>query len=266
VATPSIRATVDGLAVERLGDPGGPTVVIVHGTMDRAGSFRRAARRLPQLDVVLYDRRGYAGSRGAGLATEVSQQVADLLAVVEWTGSRDVCLAGHSLGGLLSLHAAIAAPEVVTCLGAWEPPLPWLDWYVQAVGRKTGGLGRAEDPASAAEHFLRSMIGDRLWERMPSAMREERWAEGEALVADLDLCQHADAAVDFARVTQPVVVGGGEQSSERFRRSSRFLLDELPDAMLVEVAESRHGVHLTHPDEFAAFVAAARARGHRAPR
>src|SRR5215218_2510248 len=110
----SHHEVVDGLAVDRYGDPAGPTVVVVHGTMDRGGSFRRAARRLPDLDVVLYDRRGYARSRGRGLSTELDQQVADLLAVVEWSGSADVCLVGHSLGGLLAMHAALTRPNVIT--------------------------------------------------------------------------------------------------------------------------------------------------------
>ena len=83
---------VDGLAVDRMGDPAGPTIVIVHGTMDRAASFRRAVRKLPDHDVVLFDRRGYARSREAGSSPDIAAQVADLLAVVEWTGADDVCL------------------------------------------------------------------------------------------------------------------------------------------------------------------------------
>jgi pimeloyl-ACP methyl ester carboxylesterase len=193
------------------------------------------------------------------------EQVADLLRIVEWTGAEDVCLVGHSLGGLVALHAALARPTLITCLGIWEAPLPWLDWYANAIDRRAGTLGTIEDPASAAEHFLRSMVGDRLWERMPTAMRDERRSEGVAMVADLEMVRRPDAAVDFAKITQPVVVGGGVESSDRFRRSIRHLFEELPDAVLVEVAESRHGVHLSHPDEFAAFIAAARARGPHPP-
>jgi lipase len=257
----SSHVTVSGLAVDRYGDPDASTVVIVHGTMDRAGSFRRAAKRLPDVDVVLYDRRGYARSRGTGLSTDLDEQVQDLFDIVEWTGADDVCVVGHSLGGLIAMHAALARPALITSLGIWEPPLPWLDWYANAIDRKAGALGTIEDPASAAEHFLRSMVGDRLWERMPGSMQEERRSEGVAMVADLEMVRRPDAAVDFAALTLPVVVGGGVESSERFRNSIRHLFERLPDALLVEVAESRHGVHLSHPAEFAAFVSAAQARG-----
>jgi pimeloyl-ACP methyl ester carboxylesterase len=257
-------ARVDGLAVDRIGDPSGPTVVVVHGTMDRASSFRRAARRAVGLDVVLYDRRGYARSLDAGVARDVPAQVADLLEVVAWSGAQDVCVVGHSLGGLLALHAAVARPDVISCVGAWEPPMAWFDWYTAGVGERAVAIGRLEDPAAAAEHFLRGMVGDTLWERMPQTMRDERRAEGMALLADLELCRLPSAALDFGTVHQPVLVGCGAESAARFRRSADHLMSHLPDAVLVEVAESSHGVHLSHPAEFGAFIAAARAQGRAA--
>jgi pimeloyl-ACP methyl ester carboxylesterase len=36
----------------------GPVVVLVHGSLDRAASFSRVIRRLPDWGVVAYDRRG----------------------------------------------------------------------------------------------------------------------------------------------------------------------------------------------------------------
>jgi pimeloyl-ACP methyl ester carboxylesterase len=131
------------------------------------------------------------------------------------------------------------------------------------VGERAAALGRLEDPAAAAEHFLRGMIGEALWDRMPEAMREERRAEGVALVADLELCRLPSAELDFGTIHQPVLVGCGAESAERFRRSAEHLMSELPDAVMVEVAGSTHGVHLSHPAEFGAFIAAARAQGPR---
>jgi pimeloyl-ACP methyl ester carboxylesterase len=56
--------------------PAGPAVVLVHGAMDRAASFGRVMRRLGDLDVVAYDRRGYAGSLGTGPATTLAEHAA----------------------------------------------------------------------------------------------------------------------------------------------------------------------------------------------
>ena len=69
---------------------GAPTVVLVHGSLDRAESFRRVMRRLPEFGIVAYDRRGYQGSRGAG--------VVDLHAQIDWqVHSSDPAIKGEKV-------------------------------------------------------------------------------------------------------------------------------------------------------------------------
>lgn len=253
------------LATERLGDPHGAPVVVVHGTMDRAAGFRRSARRCSGLDVVIYDRRGYADSRDRGLSPDLAAQVGDLREVVEWLGRSPVTLVGHSFGGLICAHFAIETPSAVRSLGLWEPPMPWLAWYRSAVGERARQLGEQHDGAAAAEAFLRAMVGDRIWDRMPEAMRAERRSEGAALLADLEMCRRPEAQFDPAALTVPTIVGWGTESPERFGRSTALLLEELPNAWGIEVAEASHGVHLSHPQEFAAFMQATAARGEPNP-
>jgi pimeloyl-ACP methyl ester carboxylesterase len=240
------------------------TVVVVHGAMDRSAGFRRTARRLPDLDVVLYDRRGYAGSLHAGTADTIDAQLDDLCRVLEAVrrdvDDRPLVVVGHSLGGLLALHLAAVHPTALQAVGSWEAPLPWLDWYVAETSDRARSVIGAADPADAAEGFMRHMIGDALWERLPKATRAERRAEGPALVIDLELGRTPAAVLDFGRVTVPTVSGCGGQSSPRFRRAASHVMEHAPDGMLVEVADADHGAHLTHPDEFAAFVQAIVAR------
>jgi len=142
----------------------------------------------------------------------------------------------------------------------WECPMPWMEWYAASPEARPIGRAVVAEGPEAAELFLRAMIGDKLWERMPQAMKDERRAEGSALVADLALCRRPEAAVDFDAVTTPVMVGTGSDSATRFKTSAVTLRDSLPNAMMLEVAGSDHGVHLSHPDEFAAFVRATVAR------
>ena len=102
-------------------------VVLVHGSLDRGTSFARVVRRLPDLHVVTYDRRGYHRSRPvAPLATTLEDHVADLVAVVD---GRPSVLVGHSYGGDVALGAAAEAPDAVRAVGVYEPPLPWSDWW-----------------------------------------------------------------------------------------------------------------------------------------
>lgn len=248
---------MDGLAVRRDGEPGGPTVIVVHGTMDRAAGFRRSVRRTHGLDVVLYDRRGYAASRSAGLSPSIGAQVQDLSAVVSWAGDGPVVVVGHSLGGLIGAHLSINEPARVAALGLWEPPMPWLEWYTSSAGEGALRIGQLRDGSAAAEFFLRAMVGDRIWERMPPSMRAERLAEGPALLADLDLCRRPEARFDPADLRCPVVIGCGSESHERFRRSAALLAEEVPGAVTFEIPGANHGAHLSHPDEFARFMTTA---------
>ena len=190
----------------------------------------------------------------------MADQVRDLASVIEHVGRGAVTVLGHSLGALIAMHASLARPDLIASIGAWEPPLPWLAWYGESAGTRAREVAATEDPGAAAESFMRLMIGDRLWDRLPTATRDERRAEGPALLADLTLCRMPDAELDLADVVVPVLVGFGSESPERFRRSAATLMESLPDPMGLEVADASHGVHLSHPAELAAFARAAAAR------
>ncbi len=176
----------DGVWVHESGE--GPRVVLVHGAMDRAGGMLRVRREL--LDdhcVVRYDRRGYGRSLALGPATSFDQQVDDLAAVV---AGRPSVLVGHSYGGVVCLALAERRPELARAVLAYEAPRMWEPSWpgmgAEVVTRRPAlGGGEDIDPGDAAESMLRRLIGDEMWERMPASMREERRAEGPALLADL---------------------------------------------------------------------------------
>lgn len=250
-------SVVDGLAVQHFvprGEAAAPPIVMVHGAMDRASGLRRAIRHLEGIVVTTYDRRGYAGSLGSGIADTMSDQVDDLFAVIDWVTSGPVVLIGHSLGGLIALHASLRGPGRIAAVGAWEPPMPWFDWYVSDAARNVQGLSDISTPADAAETFMRTMIGDRLWERLPAAMREERRAEGVTLRADLEMTRSAESVLDLTAVTAGLVAGCGSESSSRFRLSTARLMADVQHAVHFEVDGAGHGAHLSHPVEFSEFV------------
>jgi lipase len=224
-------------------------VVLVHGSLDRATSFARVVRRLTDLHVVTYDRRGYHRSRDRPVSgTDVfNQHVRDLLDVI---GGRDAVAVGHSFGGDIAIAAAIANPGVVRAVGAYEPPMPWLDWWPSRHGRE----GRSEDPGLRAEAFFRRMVGDDAWERLPERSRQERRADGPALVAELAALRNGAAPFDIAELSVPAVLGRGERSVAHHRRAIEVLEELTPDATIFEIPGASHGAHLSHPDTFATFV------------
>ena len=156
--------------------PGAPLVACIHGSMDRHASFARLrARLVPTCDVLVYDRRGYAGSRDAEPpAAGMDDHVADLVDLLE---GRHAVLFGHSYGGDVALALAERHPELVATAVVFEPPAPWLDfWHAPGTARDRLPWS-GTTPEESAERFLRRMIGDRRYERIPAATRA-RTAEG----------------------------------------------------------------------------------------
>ncbi len=244
--------------------PDAPTVVLVHGSLDRAQSFRRVLRRLTDLHVVAYDRRGYAGSRQAadGPCPGLDGNVDDLLGIVAELRGADgppVTLVGHSYGGDIVIGAALRDPSAVTSVGAYEPPMPWLGFRPQQARR--GPFAISDDPAQEAEQFFRRMVGDSAWERLSDDGRRELRADGPALLADMRSFR-GDAPFDTTELRVPVVFGrGGPESRPHHRQTTAWLAANVPGATLFEVPGASHGAHLSHPDGFGDFVRATVAAG-----
>jgi len=230
------------------GSEGSLVVVLVHGSLDRGTSFARVVRRLPDLHVVTYDRRGYHRSRdGIAPATTLEDHVADLVAIVD---GRPSVVVGHSYGGDVALGAAAAAPDAVRAVGVYEPPLPWTDWWPRRANRNAP----AEDPAAFAESFFRRVVSDDAWGRLPESARAERRADGPALMAELVDIRREHPPIDLAGIVVPVLLGRGSRSIPHHRRAIDALVDLLPANEVVEFPGAAHGSHISHPDAFAAFV------------
>lgn len=246
------RQVVDGLAVqEQSGDGSTPPVVIVHGGMDRATSFGRIVRLLPDVPIRRYDRRGYGRSE-PGTAVDLDRHVADLLTVI---GDRPAAVFGHSIGGTIALVTAARHPERISGLLVYESPNPAARPSGPSRTRRLRDLA----PEDAAEQFMITMAGERVWRRLPARTRDERRREGPALLADLSIVEDLDG-FDLSAVQVPVIVGVGERSGTRRHDEARELSVALPDAELVVVEGAVHGVHLGDPAAAAELIRSLRAR------
>jgi pimeloyl-ACP methyl ester carboxylesterase len=232
------------------GDAGAPLIALVHGTMDRSAGLLRLSRCLDhEFRVLRYDRRGYGRSAPHPGPFDIDQQVGDLVGLL---GGRPALVFGHSYGGNIALATAARHPEQVVAVAVYETPLSWLDWWP---GTTAGAdaIATRGDPGDAAERFVRRLITDARWERLPPSTRAARRSEGPAMVGELrDLRQHAPwSARD---VTAPVVAIYGERGAAHHRSGTEYLGRELADVHVVAVEEARHFGPNTHPEAVASAV------------
>ena len=240
------RTTPGGVWLHESGT--GPLVVLIHGAMDRSGGMLRT-RRLLQRDfrVIRYDRRGYGRSKDAVPSPDFSVQVADLVDVLD---GRPAVIGGHSFGGVIGLALASRSPSLVRAVLAYEAPLMWEPWWPGVASSVPD-----ESPEYAAEWFLRRMIGDDMWERLPRSVRADRRAEGRALIADLQSVRPpAPAPYVPERITVPVIAAYGSRGRPHHRRAAEELARRVPHASLVAVPGANHGIHLAMPEAFAGLV------------
>lgn len=227
------------------------TVLLVHGSMDRAASFRLVAHKLTRWTVVAYDRRGWGAGRSAHQppATMVDH-VADLEHIVDKLNNPIVV--GHSYGALLALCAAARRPDTIRSVVAFEPPVPWLPWWpAEAPWERLVREHSQAGPAQAAAALLAAVSG-----RPPNSatVNSDLEADGVALMAEMtDPCLD-DPAFDPSELQVPVLTAAGSRSLAHHRETSKRLSHLLPRSEFVEIEGAGHIAHITHAKEFTTLV------------
>ena len=169
-------------------------------------------------------------------------------------GERPAVVVGHSLGGVVALAAASRRPDLVPSVAAFEAPMAWSSWWPStSSGGSAIAAGRAGGAEEVAERFLRHLVGDERWERLPERTRAARRAEGPALLAELEAIR-GTAPYEPEQLDVPVLAGYGTRSRPYHQEAARRLAALAPQGELVVVDGAGHDVQASHPAEFEAFV------------
>ncbi|SDR90595.1 Pimeloyl-ACP methyl ester carboxylesterase [Friedmanniella luteola] len=229
----------------------GPGVVVLHGGGIAARDYHRLAAALAERCTVhLYDRRGRPGSPPLDGTETVATDVADLAAVLEHTGARQVF--GHSGGGFVALRAGLALP--LERIAVYDPGLSvdgrpsfaFLEAFEEAVSRGQHAramtvMARAvhpQDPGAklpyaAAElltrAFLRTPIGRRFVELLPTVPPEVR-----------RIAEHDGPASDYTGITAEVLLAAGSRSSTYFAENCAALAAAIPGGRAVVLPGCSH--------------------------
>ena len=231
----------------------GPLVVLVHGsatdhatwTIQLANPALRERVRL-----VAYDRR---------IGGTIAEHAAELGALIEAEAGGERALAvGSSCGGVVVLELARRGCPALAGAVLLEPPLPPSDDAPSYMSRQAAllaeldRLAAAEGPAAAAELFLRTVLGDQAWSRLPRRFQERSKTFWPQIHGDC----HALAAYrvrypELGAVALPVLLLGGDRSAPYFRPTMEALaaalgqarMDILPGAGHMMQAEASRGFH-----------------------
>ncbi|HEX6508731.1 MAG TPA: alpha/beta hydrolase [Chloroflexota bacterium] len=254
-------AKLDGITLEYEASGTGEPVVFIHGAFI-ADSFRPLMSE-PSLadhyELILYHRRGYAGSSRASGRVSPAQQAEDCSRLLWHLGVERVHVVGHSWGGCFALQLALDFPELVHSLAVLE------------AGLMTGASGRAYreslirveqrfhevGPATVADSFLKARwpgYRPHLDRILPGAFERAVADAGTTFGPDLGLLDWTFGEAEAGRITQPtlVVLGGDSESLDpRFPETRRLLLQWLPNAEDFVLPGKTHFMQVEKPREMA---------------
>ncbi len=167
-------------------------------------------------------------------------------------------IVGSSFGAVIALELVRTRPQLATGAVLIEPPMGPTDdtpavppEFLVEYDRRVAEQG---GPA-AAEFFLRTVLGDAAFERMPRVYRDRSTAKHAEIRADTAaLLAYRPRYAELASVRTPVLLLGGERSAPFFRPTLEALKAHLPAARLETVAGAGHMVHAEASRRFAELV------------
>ena len=242
------------LRVVESGPTDGQPVLLLHGWGASAYGHRylvqdlaRAGRRAIALDF-----RGHGLSdkpTGKGLHTR-DALIADVVATLDLMELAMVDIIGHSMGGAVALHLALASPSRVRRMVLINPagfaPLPLRALFWLATPRLIDRLARAATPRWLFRAILRGIAGD------PTCISDrdvdEYWAPSQhpgyfaaarALLREFEWTPARSD--DLARFRHPVLVVLGD--ADRLVTGVGPVAERLPNARVVVIPGAGHICH-----------------------
>lgn len=241
----------DGTRVNVRSVGSGPGVIIVHGGGVTSGIYMRLAQRLSErLTVHLYDRRGRADAAPRPHPYAVEDDVADLDAVMSGTGATSVI--GHSVGGYVSLTAALTLP--IERLALYDAAVNIEDQFPSVWLPAAQAAAQAGDAARAlaltssginthqatsrlplalqtvlTRAFLRSSIGAQMATLLPSTLEESA-----------EVISHNGPASRWTGISADTLIAYGAAGPRYYKPLSEALHRAIPHATLLPVRRQGH--------------------------
>ena len=242
----------------------GPPVVLTHSFLCSGEMWRAQVPRLAETNrVINVDLRGHGNSSASATPFELYDLVDDVVAVLDSLDTDRAVWAGLSVGGMLSLRAALMVPERVAGLllidthAGVEEPIRRIKYRVMTVIARRFGLG----PALPA--ISRMMFGATTRRQNPDLVGE--W-EGKFRAADVpSMLEYAECLLRrdsilsrLGEILVPTLVIVGNEDTSLPPKYSEEIAAGIPGAGLVVIPAAGHLSALEQPqfvtDEMQRFL------------
>ncbi|MCZ6764168.1 MAG: alpha/beta hydrolase [Alphaproteobacteria bacterium] len=240
----------------------GEPVILAHSSTMSGAQWRSLAEILVSRHRLLIpDLWGYGDSDpwpGPGPLT-LAGEAAIIFEMMRLAGA-PAHLVGHSYGGAACLHAALAEPDRVASLVAYEPvAFHFLDRSdagdaaahdeITCVADRISGYVMAGDMEGSMEFFVDYWNGPGAWRRLSDETRVELAGRAPKVVHEFAAILDDDVDLaDPAQFDRPVLLLSGERSPSPAGHVTARLAKTLTAARLETVADASHMGPVTHRD------------------
>jgi non-heme chloroperoxidase len=233
------------------GHPEGHPLILLHGLSDSWFSYSRVLPALARsFHVYALDQRGHGDSERPAGGYAMSTMAADVVAFMDAVGLPKAAVVGHSMGSIVAIEMALAAPERLAALVLTGANTSWNAPEIVAFQQVIDSL---EDPIAA--EFVREFQASTAFEPLPDAFMERVVAESLKLPAQvwrgaLAGSIAADYSGQLDTIRTRTLVIGGEEDAYCPQDNQRALAASIPNATLKLYPQLGHCPHWERPDEF----------------
>jgi pimeloyl-ACP methyl ester carboxylesterase len=233
-------------------------VLLIHSSGFTSRQWRKLAESLPPLTtrVIAPELLGYGGEPWPDRPFHFREDVEHLAAQLD---GRPAHIVGHSYGGFLALHLALAHPHLVRSLAVYEP-------VAFGVLDETDPLLIDVRQVSAAENldletwlsrFVDWWNGAGAWQQLAPHTQQAFRDVGPKLMREVEsLSLDTTTLTDFARITQPTLILCGEATRPAERAVCDRLAGALPNAQLQTFPNLGHMGPIVAPTQVNAAIVA----------
>ena len=242
----------------------GAPVLLLHGSASAAVMWAPVIDALkPRFRVVAPDLIGYGRTDSWPAGHDFTAD--DELGLLEPLLPQGVAahVVGHSYGGLVALHLALAGRITLRSLTLIEPVAFFLlphagahDAWSEIKAVSDGYAARigAGETEAALRGFIDYWAGAGAWDAMDEPLRAQIRRSAPKIVLDFQLAFTDPGLAPFGALKCPVRLLSGARSRNPTRRIASFLAELWPAARLDVVADANHLLPVTHPELLRALL------------